>query len=277
MIFGNLQVNRPSRESASWGPVGAATAPSKANKTRALAHVAKRGWTWHDTFGQITDETNPAVDHLFGYTGRETDEESDLYYYRARYYDPTTGQFISEDPIGFEAGDANTRRYVGNSPTNATDPSGLAGYFFDGTGNDMDEFNPDGTPKDPELDSAPTHVAALFWMYTEDKFYEYGVGTRTEEFLGNLHGKGARERLDRMFERFEKTYDDGNGDTDIDIFGFSRGAAMAREFANMIHDKYPEARIRCLGIFDTVAQVGAPDRAIAHSGETRLARQGVGE
>jgi len=97
----------------------------KYNETRAPAGVVSGRRTWHDTFGQITNETNPAVDHLFGYTGRETDEESDLYYYRARYYDPATGQFISEDPIGFEAGDANTRRYVGNSPTNATDPSGL--------------------------------------------------------------------------------------------------------------------------------------------------------
>ncbi len=41
-------------------------------------------------------------------------------------YDPVIGQFISEDPIGFDAGDPNLRRYVGNSPTNATDPSGLS-------------------------------------------------------------------------------------------------------------------------------------------------------
>jgi len=36
----------------------------------------------------------------------------------------TTGSF-SQDPIGFDAGDANLYRYVGNHPTNATDPSGL--------------------------------------------------------------------------------------------------------------------------------------------------------
>jgi len=55
----------------------------KYNETRAPAGVVSGRRTWHDTFGQITSETNPAVDHLFGYTGRETDEESDLYYYRA--------------------------------------------------------------------------------------------------------------------------------------------------------------------------------------------------
>src|SRR2546421_515233 len=40
-------------------------------------------------------------------------------------YDPKTGRWISQDPLGFTAGDTNLYRYVGNSPTNATDPRGL--------------------------------------------------------------------------------------------------------------------------------------------------------
>jgi uncharacterized protein RhaS with RHS repeats len=40
-------------------------------------------------------------------------------------YDPTVGRWLSEDPIGFEGEDPNLYRYVGNSPTNFTDPSGL--------------------------------------------------------------------------------------------------------------------------------------------------------
>ncbi len=40
-------------------------------------------------------------------------------------YDPTVGRWLSQDPIGFQAGDPNLYRYVGNSPTNFTDPSGL--------------------------------------------------------------------------------------------------------------------------------------------------------
>lgn len=79
----------------------------------------------YDSFGQLRSETNPVVDFRFGYTGREPDEETGLYYYRARYYDGTVGQFISEDPIGFSGGDANLYRYVENSPTNYTDPLGL--------------------------------------------------------------------------------------------------------------------------------------------------------
>jgi len=93
----------------------------------------------YDAFGQITHETQAAIDHLFGYTGRERDEETwdangegGLNYYRARYYDPATGGFIGQDPIGFDAGDANLYRYVGNSPTNATDPSGEVWNFIIG-------------------------------------------------------------------------------------------------------------------------------------------------
>ncbi len=40
-------------------------------------------------------------------------------------YDPSVGRWLSEDPIEFDGGDANLMRYVGNNPTNATDPSGL--------------------------------------------------------------------------------------------------------------------------------------------------------
>ncbi|MGB7415483.1 MAG: RHS repeat-associated core domain-containing protein, partial [Thermosynechococcaceae cyanobacterium] len=79
----------------------------------------------YDSFGNVTGETNPDIDFRFGYTGREFDEETGQYYYRARYFDSGVGRFISEDPIGFDGGDANLYRYVGNGPVNATDPSGL--------------------------------------------------------------------------------------------------------------------------------------------------------
>jgi len=46
-------------------------------------------------------------------------------YYRARYYDPQTGRFINEDPVGFAGGQANLYVYVGDSPIDFTDPFGL--------------------------------------------------------------------------------------------------------------------------------------------------------
>ena len=78
----------------------------------------------YDAFGQIT-QTGP-LQQPFGFTGREFDAESGLYYYRARYYDPALGMFIQSDPIGFAAGDLNIYAYVGNDPANWSDPSGYS-------------------------------------------------------------------------------------------------------------------------------------------------------
>ena len=76
----------------------------------------------YDAFGNTTS-SGGASTNVFQYSGRENDGNG-LYSYRARYYSPTFGRFISEDPISF-AGGINVYAYVGNSPTNWTDPSGL--------------------------------------------------------------------------------------------------------------------------------------------------------
>jgi RHS repeat-associated protein len=62
----------------------------------------------------------------FFYVGQEYDATTGLQYSRARYYDPVSSEFISQDPLGFAGGDTNLYRRAGNSPANATDPSGLA-------------------------------------------------------------------------------------------------------------------------------------------------------
>jgi RHS repeat-associated protein len=79
----------------------------------------------YDAFGQITSETTSAIDHIFAFTGRDRDEESHLQFNLARYYDAAVGRWLSEDPIGFVAGDTNISRYASNNPTNLTDPMGL--------------------------------------------------------------------------------------------------------------------------------------------------------
>src|SRR6185437_10933981 len=80
----------------------------------------------YDSFGKLT-ATNGSLTNPFRYTGREFDSETGLYYYRARYYDPTTGRFLSEDPIEFKGG-INFYTYVGNNAPNLTDPEGNLGF-----------------------------------------------------------------------------------------------------------------------------------------------------
>jgi RHS repeat-associated protein len=82
----------------------------------------------YDTFGQLTSQTNTSQTPWFGYTGREWDTATGLTYYRARWYDPRAGRFISEDPLSFAAGDVNLNRYVGNGATLWVDPSGMIMY-----------------------------------------------------------------------------------------------------------------------------------------------------
>ncbi|HUG66186.1 MAG TPA: RHS repeat-associated core domain-containing protein, partial [Pirellulaceae bacterium] len=82
----------------------------------------------YDSFGKRVSESNAAIDHLFGYTGREWDEDVDLQYNRARWYDPEQGRFVSNDPIGFGGGDANLYRYVENETTMYVDSTGLQGH-----------------------------------------------------------------------------------------------------------------------------------------------------
>jgi len=63
----------------------------------------------------------------YAFTGREWDQETGLYYYRARYYEPRAGRFLSQDPIGFSGG-TNFYAYAGNNPLRFTDPFGLSPY-----------------------------------------------------------------------------------------------------------------------------------------------------
>jgi RHS repeat-associated protein len=66
----------------------------------------------------------PPLGSPFGYTGRQYDPGTGLYYYRARYYHPALGQFLSTDPIGSKD-DPNLYLYVANDPVNGTDPTGM--------------------------------------------------------------------------------------------------------------------------------------------------------
>jgi len=79
--------------------------------------------------------SDPNHPNRFLFTGREFDAETGLYYYRARYYNPTLGRFLQTDPIGYEGG-MNMFGYCGNNATNSVDPYGLAeqayAYVVDG-------------------------------------------------------------------------------------------------------------------------------------------------
>jgi RHS repeat-associated protein len=86
------------------------------NSATVLNHIQ-----W-DSFGNRTSESNPAVDHLFAYTGRPLDEATGLQEHWNRWYDPRIARWAGLDPI---KDGANWYAYVGNGPLTQVDPSGL--------------------------------------------------------------------------------------------------------------------------------------------------------
>ena len=131
----------------------------------------------------------------------------------------------------------------------------MALYAFDGTWN-----------SDEEIPAQDTNVVRFKELYSgSDVEYCEGVGTRwgsAGRVLGGLFGTGGRTRIDEMYDDLCENW--AGGDNDIDIIGFSRGAALALHFANKIakegvkleNDATEPAKIRFLGLWDVVASFG---------------------
>jgi len=158
------------------------------------------------------------------------------------------------------------------------DPLGLAAYVFDGTNNDK------------TVDPNPTNPAILGDAYIGSQYYESGPGTDpgVESVIGAATGYGSRYNIQGAYDELVRNFNKPNHDREIVIFGFSRGSAAAREFANKIYregmpdlssarketrwvrtqtdvfsyevtvyDRYFKApEIKFMGIYDTVASMG---------------------
>ncbi len=79
-----------------------------------------------DGFGNIIASTGTSADRgVILFAGYRIDPETGLLAAHWRWYNPETGQWTTVDPLGFGAGDANTRRYVGNHSLLEIDTNGL--------------------------------------------------------------------------------------------------------------------------------------------------------
>jgi RHS repeat-associated protein len=75
-------------------------------------------------YGVVT-ESNGAVGSRYQYDAYQFEASTAQYYVNARWYNPSTGTWQTQDPLAFAAGQANLNQYVGNDPSNLKDPSGL--------------------------------------------------------------------------------------------------------------------------------------------------------
>ncbi|MEM7656663.1 MAG: DUF2235 domain-containing protein [Bacteroidota bacterium] len=144
-------------------------------------------------------------------------------------------------------------------------------FCFDGTWNDPSDVH--------ELDSDITNILKIHRSAVQDQrqqsFYFQGVGTggKLDQIVGGATGAGASRIRNQAFVKLVRNYRAGDR---IYVFGFSRGAAIARLFSNLIEKEgipqtieYNEKKnrfktagtkhtvgVRFLGLFDTVASFG---------------------
>ena len=77
----------------------------------------------YDAWGNITSETSPSERGSLGFQGGWFDPVTGTWIFGIRVYDPCRNQWTTQDPTGLGP-DSNPYRFVGNGPTNGTDPSG---------------------------------------------------------------------------------------------------------------------------------------------------------
>lgn len=133
----------------------------------------------------------------------------------------------------------------------------MALYAFDGTWN---------SEKDAGRYDLNTNVVRFKDLYTGKKFFYKGVGTKhgmLGKLFGGAFGVGGHDRIEDAKRDMAKQFADG--DRAIDIIGFSRGAAIAVHFANVVADDGVKVNgvverplIRFLGVWDIVAAFGIP-------------------
>ena len=128
MAYGNL-VSQRVKSGAVWTPYYHhfdALGSTRQMTGSAGSVVNSYGYTaWGEAVGALTSESIANFFRWVGMLGYFFDDEADTYYVRARHYDPGTGRWLSQDPIGYSGG-VNT--YTAYFVPNSVDPSGLAAF-----------------------------------------------------------------------------------------------------------------------------------------------------
>lgn len=132
----------------------------------------------------------------------------------------------------------------------------MALYAFDGTWNEE---------KDAGRYDLNTNVVRFKDLYAGPKFFYKGLGTKhgtAGKWIGGAFGVGGHDRIEDAKKDLARQF--AAGDRDIDIVGFSRGAALAVHFANVLGEGVKAGAVRevppvrFLALFDVVAAFGIP-------------------
>jgi RHS repeat-associated protein len=148
----------PDAEAATYNPVFYYYHPDRLGSSNVLTDRSGNVVQHYEyaAFGQTTYSGNNSAFPISNrYTGQTADDETGLYYYGGRYYDPQLGRFIQPDPTipdPTSSQSFNRYSYCGNNPLNAVDPSG-----FDEAPVDLGDPN-DWGPGNPQMSSSSTFI-----------------------------------------------------------------------------------------------------------------------
>jgi RHS repeat-associated protein len=151
-------------------------------------------------FGEAEINAHSTVVSNFRFPGQYYDQETGLHYNYHRYYDPSTGRYLTPDPIGQEGG-INLFAYVENNPTNYIDPEGLDGFALPGPV-PLPIILPQ-TPN-PQLDEAYRQAGndisnGMTWL--GDELYGGGIG----ESIYDYFHQSSSDTSDKDCESSEHT------------------------------------------------------------------------
>ena len=136
--------------------------------------------------------TSAEKPEYYGFTGREYDDSSGLYYYRARYYNSKLGRFTQQDPLGMPDG-MNRYIYVNNNPGNWVDPLGLKTYYIN---NEFGSFKPTSSPLSHSF-IATTDEDPITGKEIVTDTYSWGNDSRSEWFRDDpINMEGAQKAID---------------------------------------------------------------------------------
>jgi RHS repeat-associated protein len=166
----------------------------------------------YNAYGQIINETyhqddiDSLPDNPLRFQGQYYDEETGLHYNLNRYYDPFTGRYITQDPLGILGG-LNSYQYVNGDPINWIDPLGLIKVENNG----FEGVAGKGADSAPQADAAKySGQERQYWTKDPIEFNGNKVYQRDDLFDPNYVDTKGRTNIERMQKRLAPIGKDGD-------------------------------------------------------------------